>query len=55
MDNMEKTQQGPIEIFCDNKFAIAIAKNPIHHSRTKNKAIKYHFQRKVEAIGEIEL
>ena len=32
-----------------------MAKNPIHHSRTKHIAIKYHFFREAEATKEIKL
>ncbi|KAB1200325.1 Copia protein [Morella rubra] len=55
LTDMGEIQQGPVEIFCDSKSAIAIAKNPVHHSRTKHIAIKYHFLREVEASGEIKL
>ena len=30
---------------CDNQGAIAIAKNPVKHQRTKHISIKYHFIR----------
>ena len=32
-----------------------MAKNPVHHSRTKHIAIKYHFIREAEATKEIKL
>ena len=28
--------QQPIRLFCDNQVAINIAKNPVHHDRTKH-------------------
>lgn len=34
---------GPIEMMCDNQSAIAIAKNPVHHDRTKHVEIDRHF------------
>ncbi|XP_042045110.1 secreted RxLR effector protein 161-like [Salvia splendens] len=37
---MGEHQENPTEIYCDNKSAIAMAKNPIHHNRTKHIAIK---------------
>ena len=30
-------------LYCDNKSAIAIAKNPVSHERSKHIFIKYHF------------
>jgi hypothetical protein len=33
----------PIPIYCDNKSAISISKNPVMHSKTKHIPIKYHF------------
>ncbi|BAT74403.1 hypothetical protein VIGAN_01206700, partial [Vigna angularis var. angularis] len=42
-------------IYCDNKSAIAIAKNPVHHQRTKHIAIKYHFIRDEETTKQIRL
>ena len=43
--DMGEKQSGPTTINCDNKSAIAMAKNPIHHNRTKHIAIKYDFIR----------
>ncbi|XP_039127020.1 secreted RxLR effector protein 161-like [Dioscorea cayenensis subsp. rotundata] len=36
-------QQGLLTIFCDNKSAIDISKNPVQHSRTKHIDLRYHF------------
>ena len=41
--------KAPVNIFVDNQGAIALAKKPIHHQRSKHIDIKYHFIR-----GEIE-
>ena len=35
--------------------AIAIAKNPVHHSRTKHIALKHHFIREAIEDGEVQL
>jgi hypothetical protein len=32
-----------MDMFCDNKVAIAIAHNPIWHNRTKHVEIDRHF------------
>ncbi|GKC97259.1 hypothetical protein Tco_1167534 [Tanacetum coccineum] len=31
-----------ILVFCDNKGAIDLSKNPVHHSRTKHIKIRHH-------------
>lgn len=43
LNDMGDQQTEPTTIFCDNKSAIAIAKNLLHNNRTKHIAIKYHF------------
>lgn len=42
-------------IFCENKLAIALVKNPIQHGRTKYIAVKYNAIRKAEKEGEVKL
>lgn len=32
-----------VNLLCDNKAAISIAKNPVHHDRTKHVEIDRHF------------
>lgn len=33
------------QLFIDNKSAIALSKNPVHHDRSKHIDIKYHYIR----------
>ena len=35
----------PVSLFCDNQGAIALAKNPVQHQRSKHIDIRYHFIR----------
>ncbi|KAF2345349.1 Integrase catalytic core [Trinorchestia longiramus] len=37
----------PVEIFVDNRGAIDLAKNPVHHQRSKHIDIRYHFIRAI--------
>ncbi|GKV31573.1 hypothetical protein SLEP1_g40251 [Rubroshorea leprosula] len=39
------TQEGPTEIYVDNKSSIALAKNPQFHERSKHIDTKYHYVR----------
>jgi len=40
----------PMRVLCDNQSAISIAKNPVHHDRTKHVEIDRHFiKEKIEA------
>ena len=45
----------PIEILEDNQGAIAMAKNPIAHKRTKHIDIRHHFVREAVQAGTISL
>lgn len=36
-------------IWCDNISAIALARNPVFHSRTKHIAVDYHYVRELVA------
>ncbi|KAM6556207.1 hypothetical protein CsatB_003226 [Cannabis sativa] len=43
LDELRIKLEGPIDVLCDNQSAIAIAKNPVHHDRTKHVEIDRHF------------
>lgn len=38
---------GLLQVYCDNKSAIDISKNPVQHSRTKHIDIRHHFVREL--------
>ena len=40
--DLGQEQSSPTELYCDNKFAIAIALNPVQHGRTKHINVKFH-------------
>ncbi|KAD4983048.1 hypothetical protein E3N88_19719 [Mikania micrantha] len=42
-------------IFCDNRSAINLSRNPIMHSRSKHIELKHHFIRDLVKQGEIQL
>ena len=42
-------------ILCDNQGAIALAKNPVHHVRTKHIEVQHHFVREKVEKGTITL
>ena len=50
----EKQNKG-IVLYCDNKSAIAIAKNQVSHERSKHISIKYHFIREAQEKGKIQV
>ncbi|KAL0379259.1 UNVERIFIED_CONTAM: Retrovirus-related Pol polyprotein from transposon RE1 [Sesamum radiatum] len=55
LEDMGEKQEEPTTIYCDNKSAIAITKNPVQHNRTKHIDIKYNALREATTRGEIEL
>ena len=48
-------QLNEITIFCDNKGAIDLSKNPVQHSRTKHIEIRHHFLRDNVQKGNISI
>ena len=42
-------------LFCDSQSAIALAKNPVYHAKTKRIGVRYHFIQECIAVGYISL
>jgi hypothetical protein len=55
LEDIGEKQEDAVHLHCDNKSAIAMAKNPVYHSRTRHIAIKHHFIREAIEEGEVEL
>lgn len=55
LEDCRTNQDSAIEIWCDNRSAIEIAKNPTHHGRTKHIEIHFHFIRDLVSDGVIML
>ncbi|KAG8492771.1 hypothetical protein CXB51_010255 [Gossypium anomalum] len=53
--DFNEEQLEPTEIKVDNQSAVAIAKNPVFHGKTKHFKIKFHFVREAEQTGEVSL
>ena len=54
-EDLGEKQGEATPLFCDNKSAIAMAKNPVHHSRAKHIALKHHFIRDAVEDDEIKI
>jgi hypothetical protein len=48
-------QEKPTIIRCDNEGAMALAKNPTYHAKTKHIDVQYHFIREKVANGDVRL
>ena len=55
MEDMQQKQNEATRIFVDNKSATALAKNPIHHERSKHIDTRFHFIREHIKEGDVEL
>ncbi|VFQ74362.1 unnamed protein product [Cuscuta campestris] len=47
--------KNPIPLFCDNNGAIAQAKEPRSHQKTKHIVRRYHIIREIVACGDVEI
>lgn len=55
LEDMNERQSESTVIYCDNKLAIAIAKNPTLHVRTKHIDTRFYFIRGLISEGVIKL
>ena len=55
LSELGEKQKSATKIYCDSTSAIAIAKNPVQHRKTKHIKIKYHFVREAENKRKISL
>ena len=54
-DMTGRTPEGSYTLHCDNQGAIALAKNPVQHQRSKHIDIKYHYIRSEIQAGSLNL
>ena len=45
LEDLGLPQQEPTPLYCDNQSAIALAKNPIYHAKSKHISLHHHFIR----------
>ena len=55
LTDLGQSQADATVIWVDNKLAIAIAKNPVQHGRTKHINVKFHAIRKAKKNDEVNL
>lgn len=48
-------EQEAVKIYCDSQSAIALAKNDVHHEKTKHVQVKYHFIRDLISLKWVEV
>lgn len=48
-------EQDCVNLWCDSQSAIHLAKNQVHHARTKHIDVRYHFVRDVIEEGDVSL
>ena len=44
-----------MKLLVDNKSAIALSKNPVHHERSKHIDTRYHYVRECVERGQIDI
>jgi hypothetical protein len=49
------TTPAKVKLMVDNKLAIALSKNPVHHDRSKHIDTKFHYIRECIEEGKIDV
>ncbi|GJQ99145.1 retrovirus-related pol polyprotein from transposon TNT 1-94 [Tanacetum coccineum] len=52
---LQNPQHGPTEVKVDNKSAIELARNPVHHERSKHIDVRFHFIREHIRNRDVQL
>ena len=55
LSELGELQDAPTTLLIDNQSAIAIAKNPAYHARTKHIEVRYHLLQEKYMSGELSL
>uniref|UniRef100_A0ACD5YFN0 Uncharacterized protein n=1 Tax=Avena sativa TaxID=4498 RepID=A0ACD5YFN0_AVESA len=55
LGEMQGQRAEKFRLLVDNMSAIALAKNPVHHDRSKHIDVKFHFIREAMEAGEVEI
>ncbi|XP_040258155.1 secreted RxLR effector protein 161-like [Aegilops tauschii subsp. strangulata] len=55
ISEMRGQEPTKFKLLINNKSAIALAKNPVHHDRNKHIDVKYHFIRECIEEGQVEV
>lgn len=55
LEDLGLKQEAPTVIYCDNKSAISLSKNPMHHSRAKHIELRFHFIREMVEQKQVSL
>ncbi|KAI3509130.1 hypothetical protein L1887_24156 [Cichorium endivia] len=53
LNDLKWTQVVPTKLYCDNRSAIALTRNPVFHGKSKHIRVKYHFIRDLVANNEV--
>ena len=55
LNELGMSMKGPINAYCDNKAAISISHNPVHHDRTKHVEVDRHFIKEKVDQGVLDI
>ncbi|WMV18582.1 hypothetical protein MTR67_011967 [Solanum verrucosum] len=53
LEELRRPVSFPMKLYCDNKAAISIARNPVQHDRTKHVEVDRHFIKKKIEDGSV--